>query len=213
MPPAAFAAHRSRTRRERFAVHRHTAVALEPRGLMAEWDATSGRMTLHGATKVPVPQPPDSRAPSRSQGRGRHADRERCRRRVRRARRVLSGGFPDPVCGAPHRPSGSLDRGPAREFVRHQSRARSRVRDRDRVRRRRDDRRAARTRRRRYRRLYPHRGRDARAQHHPDLLGAVPHSAYRSDACRCGSPTRRRSARIAGRVATRPISAASACST
>jgi len=52
---AVFAAHKGATRRERFAIHRHTAVALEPRGLMAEWDATSGRMTLHGATKVPFP--------------------------------------------------------------------------------------------------------------------------------------------------------------
>src|SRR6185503_5481993 len=31
----------------------HKAVAMEPRGLMAEWDTASGRMTLHGATKVP----------------------------------------------------------------------------------------------------------------------------------------------------------------
>jgi carbon-monoxide dehydrogenase large subunit len=52
---SAFAAHTSYTRRERFSVHRHTAVALEPRGLLAEWDAASGRMTLHGATKVPFP--------------------------------------------------------------------------------------------------------------------------------------------------------------
>jgi carbon-monoxide dehydrogenase large subunit len=50
---AAFVAHGSHTRRERFAIHRHTAVALEPRGLMAEWDETTRRMTLHGATKVP----------------------------------------------------------------------------------------------------------------------------------------------------------------
>ncbi len=52
---SAFAAHKSYARRERFSVHRHTAVALEPRGLMAEWDAASGRMTLYGATKVPFP--------------------------------------------------------------------------------------------------------------------------------------------------------------
>jgi carbon-monoxide dehydrogenase large subunit len=52
---AAFSAHKSHVRRARFSVHRHTAVALEPRGLMAEWDAGSGRMTLHGATKVPFP--------------------------------------------------------------------------------------------------------------------------------------------------------------
>jgi carbon-monoxide dehydrogenase large subunit len=50
---SAFAAHKGPTRREQFTIHRHTAVAMEPRGLMAEWDASSGRMTLHGATKVP----------------------------------------------------------------------------------------------------------------------------------------------------------------
>ena len=27
------------TRRERFSVHRHTAVTMEPRGVLAEWDA------------------------------------------------------------------------------------------------------------------------------------------------------------------------------
>jgi carbon-monoxide dehydrogenase large subunit len=48
---AAFAA-ADYTRRERFSVQRHTALPMEPRGLFAEWDATSGRLTLHGATKV-----------------------------------------------------------------------------------------------------------------------------------------------------------------
>ena len=41
------------TRRERFRTHRHTAIPMEPRGLLAEWDAPSGRLTLHGAAKVP----------------------------------------------------------------------------------------------------------------------------------------------------------------
>ncbi|HEV2100891.1 MAG TPA: molybdopterin cofactor-binding domain-containing protein, partial [Stellaceae bacterium] len=39
--------------RHRFAVQRHTALPLEPRGLLAEWDATQGRMTVLGAAKVP----------------------------------------------------------------------------------------------------------------------------------------------------------------
>jgi carbon-monoxide dehydrogenase large subunit len=43
------------TRRERFAVHRHSAVPMEPRGLLAEWDAAAGRMTVSGAAKVPFP--------------------------------------------------------------------------------------------------------------------------------------------------------------
>ena len=41
------------TRRERFSVQRHTAFPMETRGLLAEWDVTLNRMTLHGATKVP----------------------------------------------------------------------------------------------------------------------------------------------------------------
>ncbi|MFL9823376.1 xanthine dehydrogenase family protein molybdopterin-binding subunit [Rhodoplanes sp. SY1] len=41
------------TRRETFRIHRHTAVPMEPRGLLAAWDAAAGRLTLHGAAKVP----------------------------------------------------------------------------------------------------------------------------------------------------------------
>ena len=40
-------------RRERFQVQRHTAVPMELRGLVAEWE--DGRLTLHGAAKVPFP--------------------------------------------------------------------------------------------------------------------------------------------------------------
>jgi aerobic carbon-monoxide dehydrogenase large subunit len=49
----AFRKHHGYTRRVRFSVHRHTAAALEPRALLAEWDAVSGRIVLHGAAKVP----------------------------------------------------------------------------------------------------------------------------------------------------------------
>jgi aerobic carbon-monoxide dehydrogenase large subunit len=41
------------TRRERFRVQRHAAVPMEPRGLLAEWDAHHQTMTLRGAAKVP----------------------------------------------------------------------------------------------------------------------------------------------------------------
>jgi carbon-monoxide dehydrogenase large subunit len=51
---AAFAA-APYTRRERLRVHRHTAVPMETRGLLAEWDATRGKLTLSGACKVPYP--------------------------------------------------------------------------------------------------------------------------------------------------------------
>ena len=41
------------TRREHFRVQRHAAVPMEPRGLLAEWDAARERMTVNGACKVP----------------------------------------------------------------------------------------------------------------------------------------------------------------
>jgi aerobic carbon-monoxide dehydrogenase large subunit len=40
-------------RRDRFAVQRHTALPMEPRGVLAEWDAAGGRITVLGAAKVP----------------------------------------------------------------------------------------------------------------------------------------------------------------
>jgi carbon-monoxide dehydrogenase large subunit len=43
------------TRRETFKVQRHSAVPLEPRGLLAEWDAARAQMTVSGAAKVPFP--------------------------------------------------------------------------------------------------------------------------------------------------------------
>src|SRR5260370_1366122 len=42
-------------RRERFKVQRQAAVPMEPRGLLAEWDAALERMTVSGAAKVPFP--------------------------------------------------------------------------------------------------------------------------------------------------------------
>ncbi|HEY7663148.1 MAG TPA: xanthine dehydrogenase family protein molybdopterin-binding subunit [Xanthobacteraceae bacterium] len=39
-------------RRERFTVQRHGAVPMEPRGLLTEWDAACGRLTVYGAAKV-----------------------------------------------------------------------------------------------------------------------------------------------------------------
>jgi len=40
-------------RTERFRTHRHTALPLETRGLLAEWDAVPGRLRVSGAAKVP----------------------------------------------------------------------------------------------------------------------------------------------------------------
>jgi carbon-monoxide dehydrogenase large subunit len=41
------------TRRERFEVQRFTAMTMETRGLLAEWDAAKEHMTVSGITKVP----------------------------------------------------------------------------------------------------------------------------------------------------------------
>jgi carbon-monoxide dehydrogenase large subunit len=40
------------TRRESFRVQRHMAMPMETRGLLAEWDAARGRLTVNGAAKV-----------------------------------------------------------------------------------------------------------------------------------------------------------------
>lgn len=40
-------------RRERFIVQRHSAIPMEPRGLMAEWDPVNAQLTVWGASKVP----------------------------------------------------------------------------------------------------------------------------------------------------------------
>jgi aerobic carbon-monoxide dehydrogenase large subunit len=40
------------TRREKFSVQRYGAVPMEPRGLLAEWDAARGILTVFGAAKV-----------------------------------------------------------------------------------------------------------------------------------------------------------------
>jgi carbon-monoxide dehydrogenase large subunit len=43
------------TRRERFRVHRHSAIPMETRGLLADWDAVRGKLSVRGASKVPFP--------------------------------------------------------------------------------------------------------------------------------------------------------------
>jgi aerobic carbon-monoxide dehydrogenase large subunit len=40
-------------RRENFRVQRHFGLTMEPRGVMAEWDTTQGRLKISGAAKVP----------------------------------------------------------------------------------------------------------------------------------------------------------------
>jgi aerobic carbon-monoxide dehydrogenase large subunit len=40
------------TRRERFSTQRHTALPMEPRGVLAEWNDAQGKLTVWGAAKV-----------------------------------------------------------------------------------------------------------------------------------------------------------------
>jgi aerobic carbon-monoxide dehydrogenase large subunit len=40
-------------RRETFRIGRHYGLTIEPRGVMADWDAATGRLTVSGAAKVP----------------------------------------------------------------------------------------------------------------------------------------------------------------
>ncbi len=42
-------------RREKLATQRHLALPMEPRGVLAEWDAEAQRLTVEGAAKVPFP--------------------------------------------------------------------------------------------------------------------------------------------------------------
>ncbi len=42
-------------RRESFATQRHLALPLEPRGVLADWDADAEHLTIEGAAKVPFP--------------------------------------------------------------------------------------------------------------------------------------------------------------
>src|SRR5919204_1143631 len=49
----ALAANAAYGRKERFAVQRHTAVCMEPRGLLARWDGARTKLTVSGAAKVP----------------------------------------------------------------------------------------------------------------------------------------------------------------
>lgn len=50
--PDAIFASADYTRRERFSVHRHTAMPMETRGVLAAWNSVEGRMKVSGASKV-----------------------------------------------------------------------------------------------------------------------------------------------------------------
>ncbi len=119
------------TRRDRFRVHRHTAMPMECRGLLADWQ--DGRLTLSGVTKVTFANRRVLAETTRRAGRRDRHGGERCRRRLRRARRVLPGRFPDPVRRPPGGPPGEVDRGSPRAPVVDQPRPRRGMRAGDRL--------------------------------------------------------------------------------
>ena len=161
------------TRREHFKVHRFTAVMMETRGFVAEWDAAAEQAHRVRRRQGRVSQPAHPGEAARPAGEVHPHGRERRRRRLRRARRVLSGGFPDPVRVASRRPAGEVDRGPPRASARQQSRARRRMRSGDRLRPRRHHPGPARTCLRRHWRLHPHQRRHRRAQRRAGADGAL----------------------------------------
>ena len=167
-------------RRESFRTQRHMALPMEPRGLLAEWDAAQGRLTVSGARQSACSS---TAASWRSRWACRKSaidiDRERRRRRLRRARRVLSRGFPHSVRRAPYRPAGEMDRGPAREPDGHEPRARGGMRRRDRLHARRHHPRPARPCLRRHRRLYAHQRRGRRAQRRAVHVGPLSRPEHR----------------------------------
>ena len=172
-------------RRERFVVQRHSAIPMEPRGLMAEWDAGRGRLTVWGASKVPFAI---RRVLGAAPGAGRRCypdGRERHRRQLRRPRRVLSGGLPDSVRRAARRAAGQMDRGSAGAFSVHQSRARHGVRRRDRLPARRNGSRNARPCLRGHRRLHSHQCGHAGPQRRAGHFWALQRSEHSTSMRRC----------------------------
>ena len=99
----------------------------------------AGRLTVSGAAKVPFFNRRTLAYMLGFAETGGRTDRERCRRRLRRARRVLSRGFPDPVRGATRRSAGAMDRGPPRAPDRDEPCARNGCRRRNRLQTRRHD--------------------------------------------------------------------------
>ena len=81
-------------------VERHTAVPMETRGLVADFDAALGRLTLWGATKVPHFNRDVLAGLLGIEERQIARARRRRRRRLRRARGALPRGLPRAVAGS-----------------------------------------------------------------------------------------------------------------
>ena len=165
-------------RRERFSVQRFTAVMMEPRGLMADWDKEAGRLTVYGATKVPF------------------HNRRILAKQIGLAEQSISmvecdvgGGFgvrgefyPEdfliPYLARRLGRAGEVGGGPPRASRCQQPRPRRRMRTGNRLRTRWHHPELARPCGGRYRRLYPHQWRDRGPQHRADSVRSVPHPAH-----------------------------------
>ncbi len=150
--------------------------AARPAGRMGRGARAAHRL---GRRQGAVLQPPHPGEAARPCGRPDRDRGERRRRRLRRARRVLSGGFPDSVRGAADRPAGEMDRGPPRAPDVHEPRARGGMRRRDRLHARRHHPGAARPRLCRRRRLYAHQRRGRRAQRRAVHVRPLPDREHR----------------------------------
>ncbi|MCW5603485.1 MAG: xanthine dehydrogenase family protein molybdopterin-binding subunit [Burkholderiales bacterium] len=130
---AGFAA-ASYMRRERFRVHRHTAVPMETRGLVAEWDEARGRLVVSGASKVPFA---NRRMLASQLGLAVDAvEMIECDTGGSFGVRGVSpsGGFPDSVRDDAHGTTRQMDRRPPRASHRDQPCTGCRMRARDRLR-------------------------------------------------------------------------------
>ena len=146
-------------------MQRFTAVTMETRGLLAEWDAAKGHLTVSGMTKVVFH---NRRILAKQMGLAEDA--------ITMIEADVGGGFgvrgefyPEdfliPFAARTLNRAGEMGRGPPRASDRVEPRPRRRMRAGDRLRARRHHPRPARPRRGRSRRLYPHQRRHRGAQH------------------------------------------------
>ncbi len=177
MPEAAFK-NAPYTRRERFSVQRFTAMTMETRGLLAEWDAGKGPSHRHRLTKVVFH---NRRILAKQMDLPEDA--------ITMIEADVGGGFgvrgefyPEdfliPFAARKLESPGEMGRGSPRAPDRAQSRPRRRMRTGNRLRARRHYPRPARQGRGRSRRLYPHQWRDGSAQHRAGAVRALPRAEH-----------------------------------
>ncbi len=112
--------------KRRFNYEHGCAAAIENRGIVAEWDARAGRLTVWDTTQAPVVIRNGLADMLGSVGATSPRHCAVHRRRIRSEDHdVLSGGSACPMGGDEVEPSRQMDRGPRRKFCRHHARART----------------------------------------------------------------------------------------